>query len=200
MKRTMASYENQICRVSDNNERQRRQLDAAQTDVRQLSGGQFDLLNLQLAHIKEEEEEEADVSKLARAGVSVTSDSGPHPLRIKKEEEDAEQEMDVNKLPVIVVSVKSDDDEGDHCSPSRGPPPDNLLSPLSDSDNMEEPLRDDKQSKCAKKETTLTEKNSQTRRRCHTPDGHFSCSICVCPHRCQQYHRSNGLTEIISDQ
>ncbi|XP_077416852.1 uncharacterized protein LOC144048590 [Vanacampus margaritifer] len=68
----------------------------------------------------------------------------PH---IKEEDEEA----DVGKIPLTVVEVKRKGDKDGlpessqlyHHSPSEGLPPDNLLAPLSDSDDMEEPLECD---------------------------------------------------------
>ncbi|XP_061624999.1 uncharacterized protein LOC133475719 isoform X12 [Phyllopteryx taeniolatus] len=78
----------------------------------------------------------------------------PQPAHIQEEEEDPqlphvkeeEEEFDVSKLPLTGVSVKSKEEkplEGSelhHHSPSEdhcgGPPPDNLMAPLSDSDKV----------------------------------------------------------------
>ncbi|XP_061622746.1 uncharacterized protein LOC133474770 isoform X3 [Phyllopteryx taeniolatus] len=86
-----------------------------------------------------------------RWGSSSLKQEDPQPPYVKEEEE----EVDVNKLPLSVVSVKSEDYEDEatewsqlhHPSPSGDhhgrPPPDNLLAPLSESDDMEQPLRSD---------------------------------------------------------
>ncbi|XP_077416800.1 uncharacterized protein LOC144048551 isoform X2 [Vanacampus margaritifer] len=101
-------------------------------------------------HIQEEEEEEH-----------------PQPFNVKEEEEEA----DICELPLTVILVKSEDDNDE----PPGPPPDGLLPPLSDSDDMGEPLRidtdsegDRKQSKCSEEEPRLD--NKKTR--------HFTCSVC----------------------
>ncbi|XP_077416789.1 uncharacterized protein LOC144048545 isoform X2 [Vanacampus margaritifer] len=110
-------------------------------------------------------------------------------------EEEEEQEADI-KFPLTCVSVKSEDDENDppewsqrhrnspredHCE---GSAQDNLLAPMSDSDDTEEPFRsdadcdgDDKQSKCSQKGTPK-KKPLRKRSKLPTHKEHFSCSVC----------------------
>ncbi|XP_061528537.1 zinc finger protein OZF-like [Phycodurus eques] len=112
----------------------------------------------------------------------------PQPLHMKEEEE----EFDVSNFPLTIVVVKSEDDaveppewsqlhhrrpSGDHCGRQ---PPDNILAPLSDSEDMEEPFRSDadyecdvKQSKCFENKTTPRNKDIS-----HTSRNRVTCSIC----------------------
>ncbi|XP_061625129.1 uncharacterized protein LOC133475757 isoform X3 [Phyllopteryx taeniolatus] len=130
----------------------------------------LELEDPQIPHMKEEEEDPQ------------------HPL-IKEEE----KVFDGSKLPLTAVSVKSEDDHEEppefsqlhHHSPCGGdhfgePPPDKLLAPLSDSDDMEEPLRSD--TDCEgdhnpltffEKRTTLGNKETSQMRK------HVTCSVCA---------------------
>ncbi|XP_057688456.1 zinc finger protein 567-like isoform X2 [Corythoichthys intestinalis] len=126
------------------------------------------------------------------------SSTAHHP-HVKKEEADCqtplvkeeEEETDVSKLTVTVVSVKKDDDkektpEGSqlHRRSSTAdhhelPLPDNLLAPLSDGDNTEEPLRTnadckhlEKHSKSYETKSTLDKEMSQKRTK------RVTCSAC----------------------
>ncbi|XP_061522555.1 gastrula zinc finger protein xLCGF3.1-like [Phycodurus eques] len=133
--KTIASYEEQVCRAREETER-RRQLEAfcdTQIVIRVQDVQQPICRPEELPH-------QSQRSSLER--------EDPQHLHVKEEEEEA----DVGKLPLTRVSLKSEDEppewsqlhhqspSGDHCG---GPPPDNLLAPLSDSDDMEEPLRSD---------------------------------------------------------
>ncbi|XP_061528621.1 gastrula zinc finger protein XlCGF52.1-like [Phycodurus eques] len=206
--RTITSYEEQLCRAREESERHRRQLEAVHkthtvicgADLQQVLSDQGELParpHPQPSHVKveekapqpihiKEEEEHPQATQVKEAKEDLA------PLHVKEEEE-----ADVNKFPLTGVSAESDDDEdktlrssqlhrhspsGDHCG---GPPPGNLLAPLSDSDDIEEPLRsnadcegDDKRSKCSESETTWKMKTSQTQMRTGTQDNIFSCSLC----------------------
>ncbi|XP_077377280.1 uncharacterized protein LOC144018699 isoform X2 [Festucalex cinctus] len=176
---TIASYEEQLRRARDESERHRRQLQAvcktqvvvSLQDVQQMLGrGCFNLEREDPQNDKEEEK--VDVSKFPPTGVSVkTEDEAPECSRLHP------------RSP-----------NGGDCG---GPPPDKLLAPLSDSDNLQETLRsdadcegDDKQSKCSEEETSQSDHEHSL-----TPQKHvagvlhankamhrgvkpFSCSIC----------------------
>ncbi|XP_077377288.1 uncharacterized protein LOC144018705 [Festucalex cinctus] len=176
---TIASYEEQLRRARDESERHRRQLQAVcKTQV---------VVSLQ------------DVQQMLGRGC--------FKLELEDPQNDKEEEkVDVGKLPPPHVSVKTEDEapecsqlhprspNGDDCG---GPPPDKLLAPLSDSDNLEETLRsdadcedDDKKSKRSKVGKIQSDHESSL-----TPQKHvagvlhankamprgvkpFSCSIC----------------------
>ncbi|XP_077417662.1 uncharacterized protein LOC144048995 [Vanacampus margaritifer] len=188
---TIASYEAKLCRARDETERHRRQLQAVTKtqvvvslqDVQQLLGRQEEL------------------SPLLQRGCFKLEHEDPQSPNDKEEEK-----VHASKFPPTGVCVKPEDEAPEcsrlhHHSPNeddcRGPPPDKLLAPLSDNDNLEETLRsdadcegDDKQSKCSEKETTPSDHKSLL-----TPQKHvagllfankamhrgvkpFSCSIC----------------------
>ncbi|XP_061672140.1 oocyte zinc finger protein XlCOF7.1-like isoform X2 [Syngnathoides biaculeatus] len=111
----------------------------------------------------EEENEEADLSKLPLAGGSVKSE----------EKEDVQPEWS----------------QLSHHSPSGdgrgGPPQDSLFAPMSDSDDTAEPFKsdahcegDDNQSNRSKNETSRNGKSSQKRQKCNMLKDYFSCSVC----------------------
>ncbi|XP_061528753.1 uncharacterized protein LOC133400288 isoform X2 [Phycodurus eques] len=132
--RTIASYEEQLCRAREETERHRRQLEDVYKSHMVLH--REDVLQRNSC---------AEVLPPHPQGASSNLEHS-HLPHIKKEEEEA----DVSKLPLISVCVKSDKDEdkppecsqlqhlipgGDHCG---GPPPPHFLSPLSYSDNTED--------------------------------------------------------------
>ncbi|XP_077414274.1 uncharacterized protein LOC144043998 [Vanacampus margaritifer] len=121
----------------------------------------------------------------------------PQPIHVKVEATDLqfphveEKEAEVGTFVLTGVSVESEDDQdkplecsqlhhdspsGDHCG---GPPPDGLLAPLSDSDDMEEHLRSDtdcegdkKQLECSEKEKICNKNMTQMWKK------GFPCSVC----------------------
>ncbi|XP_061528653.1 zinc finger protein 1 homolog [Phycodurus eques] len=156
--RTIASYEEQLCRAREESERHRRQLEALYDthivirgqDIEQHGGSSnLEQEDPQPAHFVEEEER-------------------PQPLYVKEEEEEA----DVSKFPLTGVCVEREDDEdeasqlhyrslsGDH---GGGPPPDNLLAREGDN----------KQRKCPKRGKSLG-KNETSK----TREQYFICSVC----------------------
>ncbi|XP_061528688.1 uncharacterized protein LOC133400248 [Phycodurus eques] len=150
--RTIASYEEQLCRAREESERHRRQLEAdcnnqvvmRNEDVQPLIGRQeepsfqqkagsssLDWDDAQRPHVKEEEEEEE------RQTSRVKEEKDPEPPHVKEEEEG----FDISDLPLTGVSMQNEDEapelhrdspSGDHRG---GPPPHNILAPLSDSDD-----------------------------------------------------------------
>ncbi|XP_061622757.1 uncharacterized protein LOC133474775 isoform X5 [Phyllopteryx taeniolatus] len=114
----------------------------------------------------------------------------PPPPCVKEEEEDPEcphvkeeeEVLDVSELPLTVVVVKSKDDEDEapewsqlhHSSASGGKcgalPADNLVAPLSQSEDIEEAFRNDadKHLKTSGKKTTDLDQKP------------FNCSVCGC--------------------
>ncbi|XP_061674181.1 uncharacterized protein LOC133499826 [Syngnathoides biaculeatus] len=155
--RTIVSYEEQLSRAREETERHRRLLEGdcnnqivmRNQDVQVLIGHQeepsfqqkavsssLDWDDTQCPLVKEEKEE--------RKTLRDEEEKDPEPAYVKKEEEG----FDISKLPLTGVSMEdeADDDEtlkrrgqspsGNHCG---GVTPDNLLAPLSDSDDdMEE--------------------------------------------------------------
>ncbi|XP_061622814.1 uncharacterized protein LOC133474802 isoform X3 [Phyllopteryx taeniolatus] len=122
--RTIASYEEQLCRAREENEGQRRQLQEVCSKTR----------------IEDSEPRSPRINE---------QEVAPRSPQIKEEED----ETDISRLPLNVVVVKTEDEDdelpessqhhlripsGDHHG---GPQPDTRLAPLSDSDDIEESLR-----------------------------------------------------------
>ncbi|XP_077451276.1 uncharacterized protein LOC144070717 [Stigmatopora argus] len=111
-----------------------------------------------------------------------TQDAYLHPFCTKKKEEDT----DISRFPLPCVSVnrEANEDEPQNQGHSLkgnhrvGPPPDNLFAPLSDSDDMEEPLMrtnhhtSQRTQSCSQKSTLMRQKRN------HTAEKRFSCSVC----------------------
>ncbi|XP_061672032.1 zinc finger protein 41 homolog [Syngnathoides biaculeatus] len=157
--RTIASYEEQLRRGREETERHRRQLEAVcktqvvihVEDVQQLIGHEEKLPpqpQLGCSSLKQEDWEDPQDKE---------EKEDPHPSRVKEEE------------------------ESHHCSLSEercgGLPPDNLVTPLSNNDDIEEPSRsdaycegDDKDLKCFRKPPTIS-----NQKRCFSQ---VTCSIC----------------------
>ncbi|XP_061622791.1 gastrula zinc finger protein XlCGF57.1-like [Phyllopteryx taeniolatus] len=174
--RTIASYEEQLCRAREENEKQRRQLeDVSNTkmllhvqDVQLLIGHQEELPpsaarlehdDRKQPHVKEEEE-------------------GPQLPHIK-------EEQDIN-LPLAVISEGDQEEAPDwsqlqHDHHGR-PPPDIHLAPHfghTEGSLRNDAVSDNKRLINAEKETTLNNQNtSQTRRKRRTAIKRFSCSVC----------------------
>ncbi|XP_033465423.2 uncharacterized protein LOC117245920 [Epinephelus lanceolatus] len=110
--RTIAEYEEELCRSKEENERQQKLLDAVFNPQLQLNGADVQ----QLLVVKEE------VPPEQQEWSSSVDQEDPEPLHIKKEKEElwisqeGEQlqgleEDDITKFPFTIVPVKSEDDE-----------------------------------------------------------------------------------------
>ncbi|XP_061674633.1 oocyte zinc finger protein XlCOF7.1-like [Syngnathoides biaculeatus] len=162
---TIASYEEQLCRAREENKQQRQELEAVckpevgvHVQYSQQHTGSSTLKQeyLQAPHIKEEKEE-ADISMLPLTGPQVESEDG----------NDGPPELSQCHLSPI----------GDRCG---GPPPDDLLAPLSDCDDMEELFRSDGDRQVDHKQLNHSEKGmtfakEENAQMC---EQHFTCSIC----------------------
>ncbi|XP_077377292.1 uncharacterized protein LOC144018708 [Festucalex cinctus] len=164
--RTIAAYEEQLCRAREENEEQRRQLEAVYKshilprteDVRQPIGSR-----------------------------SILAQEHPRALNVKEEEDD------INVPLTSSVSAANCDDDGDTAAePShRGPngdsrtesPPDDLFAPLSHSDDTDEHLSSD--ADCAgdaeesKSTQMAAEERSPTRERRRIRQKNLSCPVCA---------------------
>ncbi|XP_061672034.1 zinc finger protein 37-like [Syngnathoides biaculeatus] len=173
--RTIASYEEQLCRAKEENERQRQQLEAVSKTQMLLRVEEVQLLIGQQQPLPPEPYGE------------ISSSDQAHPLHLKEEEEEA----DISKSPPTVISMKSEDDEGKPSESTRlhrrSPRDDycggalikKLLAPLSD--NNAEILPDSKTNcegygnhlKRSEEKTPSGKKNMlQMRKR-------FSCTFCA---------------------
>ncbi|XP_054628555.1 uncharacterized protein LOC129179383 isoform X2 [Dunckerocampus dactyliophorus] len=189
--RTIASYEEELCRTREENERQRQQLEAVSKTQRVLhiEGTQ------QLFGHQEER------PPPPHGGRTTASTEAPQPAYVKEEEEGLwttpegecllwPEETDFTKLPLTGVSVKMEelddkpsenggaeppsssspkhmttDADGDHCGGSQA---DNLQAPLSDSD--------DATLQCPEDDTREPLSSDTDDMRTHTDDKHSKCS------------------------
>ncbi|XP_061674135.1 uncharacterized protein LOC133499803 isoform X2 [Syngnathoides biaculeatus] len=127
--RTIASYEEQLCRAREENEGQRRQLQDVRSKTR-----------IEVVLLPDSE---------PRSPCIIEQEVAPRSPHVKEEEDEA----DVSRLPLNVVVVKTEDDEEELPASSQhhlripredhhgGPQPDTRLAPVSDSDAIEESLR-----------------------------------------------------------
>ncbi|XP_061620931.1 zinc finger and SCAN domain-containing protein 2-like [Phyllopteryx taeniolatus] len=150
--RTIAEYEEELCRTKEENERQRQLLDA--------------VLKSQVGLHKESSGEECLPSE-QQALLSRLEPQEPKAPHVKEEEE--EGKVDITKLPLTGVSLKADDEgeeegDGGHCGGSQA---DNLLAPLSHSEDImsHSPETDD-------------EEYSKSDMTCHDDKKHWKCSQC----------------------
>ncbi|XP_061620927.1 oocyte zinc finger protein XlCOF8.4-like [Phyllopteryx taeniolatus] len=199
--RTLAEYEEELSRTKDENERQRRLLDAVflpQDEARRPDVHEEYLhpeeQAPELPHIKEEEEpetshikeeeEEADIFKFQFTGV---------PLKIEAEGKGQCEEYRGAEPPSSSGSSQqmTAEGDGDHCGGSQA---DALLAPLSDSDDItsHSPDTDDEHSKderirhtynkrvkCSQCDNTFFNKSSLKRHMTtHTGVKPFTCSVC----------------------
>nr|XP_057926687.1 zinc finger and SCAN domain-containing protein 12-like [Doryrhamphus excisus] len=153
-----------------------------------------------------------------QCGTSTLKQEVPQPLQVKEEEEElwitqegecfiGLKETDVTKLPLTVVSVKTEDHEdeplessseenmtteadGDHCGGSQA---DNLLAPLSDSDDTTSHSADDTQEPLSSDTDWEGDMRTQTddnRSKKKTGTKHFTCSVCA-----KTFSRQSNLTQ-----
>nr|XP_057934854.1 zinc finger and SCAN domain-containing protein 2-like [Doryrhamphus excisus] len=216
LERTIAEYEEELCRTKEENEQQRQLLDAVSKRYQ---------VGLHGADASKEHQQEWS---------SRMEEEEPRPSHIKEEEEDhsisqkGEHLEGPEEFPVVGVPVKNEDDEseseekrkaeppsssstqhmtaeadGDHCGRS---PADKLLAPLSDSehttshspdtddddDNARADMtchRDNTHLKCQHCDKAFNNRRNLTRHmRCHTDKTRFKCSHCG-----KAFHRSCHL-------
>ncbi|XP_077378106.1 uncharacterized protein LOC144019138 [Festucalex cinctus] len=111
---TMASYEEQLCRARKENERQRRQLEAAKTVMHIQDGPQLTGCQVQ--------------QPFPQFGLSNVM----RPSYVKEERRYVkDEEASISHLPLTIISVKSEDDKAPECNQSSGDEAD---------DHAEEPL------------------------------------------------------------
>ncbi|XP_054626309.1 zinc finger and SCAN domain-containing protein 12-like [Dunckerocampus dactyliophorus] len=222
LERTIAEYEEELSRTKEENERQRQLLDAAfrkpqvELDRADISEGHLPPEQQDWSSRMEQEEPQPLNIKDEKGE--------PQPLNIKKEEEDhsisqqGEHLEGLKEFPVIAVIIKTEYDEGkgdseekievepqsssstqhmtteadgDHCGGSQA---DNLLAPLSDSDDTtsHSPDADDENSKadmtchtdnklfkCSQCDKAFNDRSNMYRHmRTHTGEKPFTCSVC----------------------
>ncbi|XP_054626354.1 zinc finger and SCAN domain-containing protein 2-like [Dunckerocampus dactyliophorus] len=232
LERTIAEYEEELSRTKEENERQRQVLDTIfkkpQDELHRADIRMEDLFPEQQEWCSRVEQEEPQPRQIEE------EQEEPQPRHIKEEEEDhriSQKQAHLEGLeefPVFGVPVKSEDDEdkgeneekreveppsssstqhmtteadGDHCGGSQA---DNLLAPLSDSDDTtfhfpdtdEEDAKADMTChnynihfKCSHCDKTFNNRRNLTRHmRCHTDKTRFKCSHCG-----KAFHRSCHL-------
>ncbi|XP_077377287.1 uncharacterized protein LOC144018704 [Festucalex cinctus] len=194
--RTVASYEEQLCRAKEENERQRRQLE----DVRNTRTARYQNVCQPAGHPEEFaphpwwgssslEHPRPHQFKEEAADPHLKEENGDQqPPQLKEGEE---EKTDVSKFPLSVVPVKDENDaeEAPECSrlhhdgPSEdlggGPPTDQNFAPLSHNDDVPDTIDAGGESelpKGSKNETTRHRKSSK--RRVRPQKGTLCCSVC----------------------
>ncbi|XP_057679820.1 zinc finger protein 182-like [Corythoichthys intestinalis] len=183
--RTIASYEEQLCRVREENERIRRQSEAVCNTqiVLRVEGPQ--------QMVVRREEPTLPLPQLTSSSLQQENqnvEEGPIQAHNIKEEE---EEADVNRMPLACISVKTDDAyETPECSQYHhqstsiehcGKRTQNIhFTPPSDSKIIEETLGSNSEGGNAQlssfEDTTLNKKTSQTYGTHQRNNEHFSCS------------------------
>ncbi|XP_061819468.2 uncharacterized protein [Nerophis lumbriciformis] len=152
LERTIAEYEEELCRTKEDNERQRQLLDA--------------VFKPQMEDVREK-----DLVPEQREWSTRVAQKEPWWPHVKEEEQVGTQEdADIRKFPVTCVIVKSEDDEGEaqwsrpghsRSEETRRSEADCFLAPLSDGDDIVSHSPD------SKTDTT-----------CHTSNQHIKFSQC----------------------
>ncbi|XP_054625802.1 zinc finger and SCAN domain-containing protein 2-like isoform X2 [Dunckerocampus dactyliophorus] len=185
LERTIAEYEEELCRTKDENERQR-QLLAAVFEPRMESRG---------ADVSEE-----DLPPEQPGWISRVEQQEPRPPNIKEEEQPwTRQDADVSRFPVTCVIVKSEEDDAeaqwsqrDHgqSEAKRRSEAGSLFAPVSDGDNAAShpPDVDDEDCQadvththfgCSQCDKIFDSKSHlQKHEKRHTDNKHLKCSRC----------------------
>ncbi|XP_049619354.1 gastrula zinc finger protein XlCGF42.1 [Syngnathus scovelli] len=150
--RTMASYEEQLCRAREESERQRRQLEIIYSTQIVRRGEATEEDDKPAVHLKEVEER-------------------PQPIYVKEEEEEAK----VSKFPLtaLYTEIKNKEDECPESSRLRHHPPSGTHSGGPLLDKILSCEGDDKQRNLFTQRTTLDDK--ETSKTCQQ---YFICSVC----------------------
>ncbi|XP_068188667.1 zinc finger protein 572-like [Antennarius striatus] len=195
--RTIAEYEEELCRSKEENERQRELLDAVfkpqlriqktvfPTDVRQLVSEeerpheQQDIVpgldqeeQPELPDIKEEQEELWTNQEAEQLQELEENELTFTPLLVKKEYDDDDEEHPLFWQSPQIEQMKTYVDSGGP-DPARSSDPDGHFRPDSDHNTSEKPFR------CSECERRFRHKGHlQIHMRCHTGEKPFSCSVC----------------------
>ncbi|XP_051943272.1 zinc finger protein 777-like isoform X2 [Hippocampus zosterae] len=193
--RTIASYEEQLCRAREETERQRQQRKAVcetnivlcAEDVQVLAAHQEEL-PVQLQHSSSNSEEEESLQH------SLVKEEEPQPHHVVEEEKHQQPlhgKDNENGPSPELLQLHPHSPSGDH---SGGPPPGDRLAPLPDIDETKELCRSDvtsaghwkrtsqmrpKRFTCSVCGKTFSQKARFTaHRRTHEQERRFSCSMC----------------------
>ncbi|XP_061669659.1 gastrula zinc finger protein 5-1-like [Syngnathoides biaculeatus] len=205
--RTLAEYEDELCRTKDENERQRRLLDAVFVSQDEAHGPDIHEEYLysehptpELPHIKEEEEPETfHVKEEEEEADIVTFQCTGAPSESQAEDKGQCEEYRGMAPPSSSSSSSNNSSSQDmtaegHGDQRGGPRADGLLAPLSDSDDVRSHSADtdgerskdemrrhtyNKRVKCSQCDNTFFNKSSLKRHMTtHTGVKPFACSVC----------------------
>ncbi|XP_061832771.1 uncharacterized protein [Nerophis lumbriciformis] len=157
---TITSYEEELSRTREEKERHRQQLEAARKTQ----------IVLHVEGVQQQEER----PPTPQEGSSTLKQDDPQPPYIKEEEQElwislfGLQDSDLTKLPLTGVSVKTEDHEDK-------PQVDNLLAPLSDSDDITSHSTEDKDEDYTQ-EPLSSNTDCEGDTRTHNDNQHPECS------------------------